>query len=146
MLGELSKKEILDLLQNQLYGYLGCHANGETYVVPVNFIYSENALYAHSGPGKKIDMMRQNPKVCFQVGDIKNSFHWKSVVIDGQFEELHDQERQQVMQGIIQKMMPLKENTPRETSHGIDPAKHDQLIVYKIAIDTVSGRFESHNE
>lgn len=146
MLGELNKKEILDLLQNQVYGYLGCHANGETYVVPVNFIYRDNALYAHSGPGKKIEMMRQNPKVCFQLGEIKNSFDWKSAVIYGEFEELEGQERQQVMQGIIQKIMPLKENVARETSHGIDPSKHTQLVVYKINITEVSGRFEQHEQ
>lgn len=39
---------------------------------------------------KKIEMMRKNPKVCFEVDDIKNIFSWKSVIAWGTFEEITD--------------------------------------------------------
>ena len=49
MLGELNKKEILDLVENQVIGRLGCYADGETYIVPINYVYRNNAIYLHSG-------------------------------------------------------------------------------------------------
>lgn len=81
MLGELNKREIIDLLERQFIGRLGCHLNGETYVVPVNYVYQNNAIYAHSGEGKKIEMLRANPEVCFQLDEIDNMFKWKSVIL-----------------------------------------------------------------
>ncbi len=42
--------------------------NDIPYVVAVNYGYADNALYIHSAPeGKKIDMLRRNNRVCFQV-------------------------------------------------------------------------------
>ncbi|PST83355.1 pyridoxamine 5'-phosphate oxidase [Pedobacter yulinensis] len=146
MLGELNKREIIDLLESQTIGRLGCHAGGETYIVPVSYVYSENAVYAHSGEGKKVTMMRESPKVCFQVDAIASSSSWKSVILWGTFEELSGEERQQAMQGIIRRIMPISDRPLGGPSHGIDPAKYDRLVVYKIHITEGTGRFESHGE
>jgi len=67
MLGELNEKQIEGLLMRQVTGRLACHCDDETYLVPVNYVYKDGQIYAHSGPGKKIEMMRSNPKVCFEV-------------------------------------------------------------------------------
>lgn len=40
------------------------------YMVPVNYGYRQGILYVHSAPqGKKIDLLRHNPLVCFEVED-----------------------------------------------------------------------------
>ena len=145
MLGELNKKEIIDLLEGQVIGRLGCHANDETYVVPVNYVYRNEAIYAHSGAGKKIDMMRTNPKVCFQVDELHDVFRWKSAIVWGVFEELKDQERQQAIQGIIVSVMQLRDKPNLEPSHAIPADLQDELIVYKIKITEATGRFEAHD-
>ena len=36
MLGDLNKKELIDLLESQVFGRLGCSVDGETYIVPIN--------------------------------------------------------------------------------------------------------------
>ena len=37
------------------------------YVVPISFGYKENAIYIHSSQkGKKIDILKRNPRVCFE--------------------------------------------------------------------------------
>ena len=61
MLGELNKREVIDLLESQFFRRLGCHLNGETYIVPINYVYRKDAIYAHSGEGKKIEMLRVSP-------------------------------------------------------------------------------------
>lgn len=145
MLGDLSKREIIDFIAQQSIGRLGIHADGETYVVPINYLTRDNVIYAHSGPGKKIDMMRKNPDVCFQIDDIKDTFRWKSVVVWGKFEELEGIERQQVMQGLIQKIMAVTDENAKEPSHGIDPKHYDSLIVYRITMEKATGKFEYHD-
>jgi nitroimidazol reductase NimA-like FMN-containing flavoprotein (pyridoxamine 5'-phosphate oxidase superfamily) len=47
---------------------LGLAVGDEPYVVPVSFGYQDGSLYVHSSPeGKKVEMLRQNPRVCFEV-------------------------------------------------------------------------------
>lgn len=146
MLGELNKREIIDLLESEFIGRLGCHSDGETYIVPINYVYQKNAIYAHSGEGRKIEMLRANPRVCFQVDQIENMFKWKSVILWGTFEELKEEQRQQAMQGLILRVMPNTNNPGRDPSHAISPSNRETLIVYRINIVKATGRFESHDQ
>src|SRR4051812_983957 len=61
----LSATEIDELLRSRLVGWIGCHADGLPYVVPVIYAYEEDALYVVSIEGRKVRMMRANPQVCF---------------------------------------------------------------------------------
>jgi len=148
MLGISNEKQIEELLKREVTARLGCHANGETYIVPINYNYKNGVIYAHSGPGKKIDMMRQNPDVCFEVDNIQSIFHWHSVVAWGTFEEIKDpDEKQQAMQGLIHRIMPLVDSPKDHPSHGITEKEGDmdiliENIVYKIKINRATGRFE----
>ena len=148
MLGELSEKQIEDLLTRQVTGRLGCHANGITYIVPVNYVYRDPNIFAHSANGKKIAMMRKNPKVCFQVDAIQSIFRWQSVIAWGRFEEITDTgEKQQAMQGLIHRIMPLVEKPDSHPSHGIAEKESDidtkiETVVFKIILSKKTGRFE----
>jgi len=38
------------------------------YIIPLNYGYKDNAIYVHSAPlGKKIDLLKVNNKVCFEI-------------------------------------------------------------------------------
>jgi len=145
MLGDLSKRQIIDLLTKKVIGRIGCNANGETYIVPINYVFKDNAIYCHSALGKKIEMMRANPAVCFQVDEIKDTFRWQSVILTGTYSELSDELRQQAMQGIIHRIMPLTDKPTEEPSHGIKPEDRVNIIVFKIELTSVSGKFEDHD-
>jgi uncharacterized protein len=44
--------------------------NNEPYLVPVSFGYQDGAIYIHSGnKGKKLAMLRANPRVCFEIDE-----------------------------------------------------------------------------
>jgi nitroimidazol reductase NimA-like FMN-containing flavoprotein (pyridoxamine 5'-phosphate oxidase superfamily) len=60
---DLTREGIDELLREEIVGRIGCHADGETYVVPVIYAYDGEAFYAYSIEGKKIRMMRENPSV-----------------------------------------------------------------------------------
>ena len=72
MLGDLNPHEIEALLTNEVVGRIGCHANGVTYVVPITYAYNEGHVYAHSKEGMKIQMMRLNPMVCFEIDNMED--------------------------------------------------------------------------
>jgi len=148
MLGKLSDTQIEKLLQEQVTGRIACQADGEVYLVPINYVYRDGCIYGHSGEGKKIRMMRKNPSVCFEVDDIRSVFQWQSVIAKGIYEEITDaEEKQQAMQGIIHRIMPLVTSPQGHPSHGITEKDSDvgttvELIVYRIKLAEISGRFE----
>jgi len=60
--------EIDEILDKTLFGHLGVCDGDEPYVLPLNFGVSEGAIYFHCAPeGRKLDVLRHNPKACFQV-------------------------------------------------------------------------------
>jgi nitroimidazol reductase NimA-like FMN-containing flavoprotein (pyridoxamine 5'-phosphate oxidase superfamily) len=79
-------------LQSQIVGRIGCHDGDLVYVVPISYAYDGEYVYFHSYEGKKIDIMRKNPKICFQIDEMKDMANWKSVIAWGEFEELNDYE------------------------------------------------------
>ena len=149
MMGKLNNNEIEDLLQHEIIGRIGCHADGVTYVVPISFAYDGKYIYGHTHEGMKIDMMRKNPKVCFQVDRLTNMANWKSVITMGEFEEIFDPEiRKQAVQHLINRTLPLMSSetvklTPEWPFKGGDPANVDG-IVYRIKLNEKSGRYESN--
>lgn len=149
MLGQLNESQIENLLKEQVIGRIGCQSQGEIYVVPINYVYRNGYIYGHSAEGKKIRMMRENPTVCFEVDNIQTIFRWQSVIVNGTYEEITDiEEKQQAMQGIIHRIMPLVNSPSGHPSHGITENESDvgtsvELIVYRIRIGEKSGRFEN---
>jgi nitroimidazol reductase NimA-like FMN-containing flavoprotein (pyridoxamine 5'-phosphate oxidase superfamily) len=64
-----SKTEMDVLLRQEALGYLGLSADGQPYVVPLNYAYAEGKILFHCAlTGKKLDNIRANPRVCFSVG------------------------------------------------------------------------------
>ncbi|MDR6942273.1 pyridoxamine 5'-phosphate oxidase family protein [Mucilaginibacter pocheonensis] len=150
MLGTLNESQIESLLKEQVIGRIACHLQGETYIVPINYVYKDGYIYGHSALGKKIRMMRANPAVCFEVEHIYNVFRWQTVIAKGMFEEITDmEEKQQAMQGIIHRIMPLVSSPEGHPSHGITEKDSDvgttvELILYRIKLSEMSGRFEQN--
>jgi nitroimidazol reductase NimA-like FMN-containing flavoprotein (pyridoxamine 5'-phosphate oxidase superfamily) len=63
-----SREEMEKFLREEEIGYLGLSLDGETYVVPMNYSYSDGKIYFHCGlKGKKLTFLRKNPRVCFTV-------------------------------------------------------------------------------
>src|SRR5690606_3630448 len=94
MVGVLTDKQIDHVLNSQIIGRLGSCVGDKIYIVPVSYVYHEGYIYVRAKEGMKVEMMRQNPKVCFQVDAIDNMVNWRSVVVWGEYEELHDMAQQ----------------------------------------------------
>ncbi|MGI0021146.1 MAG: pyridoxamine 5'-phosphate oxidase family protein, partial [Nitrososphaera sp.] len=64
-----SRQKIIDFLNSQPAGRVASiDARGYPQVIPMNFVYTNGAVYMHSHPfGEKLDNIARNPKVGFEV-------------------------------------------------------------------------------
>lgn len=136
----LNSQENINLIKRNKFAHLACHNSKEVYLVPVSYIFENGYIYSHSKPGHKIDIMRKNPDVCFQVEEVQDFFHWKSVVIQGKFEELFGNAATTAMRRLIQE---FTKDEKRRSELEIDfAAQLESSIIYRIKIEESSGRAE----
>jgi uncharacterized protein len=88
MLGELTEKQIEEVLTSNVVGRVGCSSGQKIYVVPVSYAYDGVSIIGHTVEGMKIEFLRKNPECCFEVDEIKDLADWVSVIVWGTFEEL----------------------------------------------------------
>lgn len=132
----LSAEEIEELLHTAIVGRIACCAHGalgdgRPYLVPLAYGYDGDAIYAHSGPGRKLDLMRAEPRVTFEVDEAEASDRWRSVIAEGEFEEIDDPSERSLALRVIYP-------PPLEI-----PELGSQTVVFRILLTTRSGRFET---
>lgn len=68
---EVTDQKIIDsILSSAVHGHLGMCDDGEPYVLPMNYAWSDGIIIMHCAKeGRKLDILAKNPKVCFQVDD-----------------------------------------------------------------------------
>jgi uncharacterized protein len=132
----LSPKEIEELLHTSIVGRIACcdHGalgDGRPYLVPLAYGYDGDAIYAHSGPGRKLDLMRAEPRVTFEVDLAEASDRWRSVIAEGEFEEIDDpMERTLALRVIYPPPLEI-------------PNLGSQTVVFCIRLTNRSGRIET---
>ena len=146
MIGKLTATEIQEVLAKNTLGRIGCNDGYNTYVIPINYVYDGKYILCHSQFGMKIQIMRQNPRVCFEVDEIIHFNNWKSVVALGEYQELiKERDRYNAMQFLINKMLHIKiSETARPDGMYDNPplTETTKPIIYRIYIEETSGRFE----
>lgn len=133
-IGKLSEADSLAILRKGTLGRLGCLSQGWPYVIPVNYYFDGKDLLIHSLPGKKIDALRANPRACLQVDEIKDSYHWRSVIAYGNYEEISDEKtRDEVLSDLYRRLPHL---TPVESK--LVTGLKDTLV-FRIKVSEITG-------
>jgi nitroimidazol reductase NimA-like FMN-containing flavoprotein (pyridoxamine 5'-phosphate oxidase superfamily) len=134
---ELTEAEIDQVLRRERIGRVGSTAVGHVEITPIVYGYDGTTIYGHSRFGRKIQYMRGNPEVCFEVEEVVNPTSWRVVVLHGTYEELTDlQERDKAMRLILAQAGGGPESEAVRVEQGED------LVIYQIRIERRSGRFE----
>jgi uncharacterized protein len=136
-IGKLGNTDALAILREGTLGRLGCIAEGWPYVVPVNYYFDGENIYIHTLPGKKLDALRANPRVCLQVDEIKDPYNWRSVIAYGTFEEVSNVETKENVLTRLYSRLPHM--TPVE-SRLVNGMK--ETIVFRIKVEEVTGMAE----
>jgi len=136
MISTLSPEESYTLLRGSRVARLGCCDGSGPYVVPVNYVFDGEAVYVHSLPGRKVAAMREHPRVCLQVDEIRGDFDWRSVIAFGVYEELNDPAERERGLGLLLSLFPRL--TPVESLMA-DDATPPPLVVFRVRVERVSG-------
>jgi len=151
MFGHLGEDAIETILHRQIIGHIGCHANDTPYVVPISYAYENGYVYAHSEEGMKINMMRQNPKVCFETYRMENMGNWQCVIGWGKYEELTDPaEREAAIRILLNRELPIvtSKTVQLTVEWPFIPADLNSVtgIVFRIKLTMKTGRYERMEE
>ena len=147
MLGQLNDTQIQNILSSQAVGRLACTDGNQPYIVPVTYKYDGDYIYGQTNEGTKLQILRKNPNVCFEVDWMMDMRNWQSVIVYGKFEELEDEAANEARENLFESVYSLSTSS---TIHAHEHAVTDQLddsnrvkiVMYRIKIETVTGRFE----
>jgi len=136
--------EIEEILQSAEVCRLAMSHNGIPYIVPLNYGYEEGTLYFHcAATGLKIDILRENDLVCFEVeSHVKLitseipcdwSQYYRSVIGWGKAELITDPDERR-------KALVILMNHYEERDWEIPEAKIDRTMVIRVRIDHMTGK------
>ncbi len=143
---EISRRsEIDEIIREAEVCRLAFAVDDEPYIVPVSFGYDGAALFFHTAKdGKKIDCIRANPRVCFELEHNVElvtheakpcdwGFAYESVIGHGTVIELSESEGKR--HGLNQVM---RQYSGREWT--MDEASMDRTRVWRLDIESVTGK------
>ncbi|MGI8644343.1 MAG: pyridoxamine 5'-phosphate oxidase family protein [Thermomicrobiales bacterium] len=130
----LPDEDIEALIRSALVGRIACWSpelpDGRPYLVPLAYGYYGEAIYAHSGPGRKLRIMRAQPLISFEVDDVQAADRWRSVVAEGTYEEINEPTaRDQALRAIYPPPADIP-TLPKDT------------VVFRLRLAAKSGRYE----
>jgi nitroimidazol reductase NimA-like FMN-containing flavoprotein (pyridoxamine 5'-phosphate oxidase superfamily) len=147
---EMLRAECNEALSRAKYGRLACAHDNQPYVLPLNFNFDGNSyLYCFATLGQKVEWMRANPRVCFEIDEVNNHNDWSSVIIFGSYEELPDKPEFETarrhLQECLQKRVMWWEpayisQQHRDKPHSLTP------IFFRIKIQSVTGHRANSDE
>lgn len=148
MIGKLNTNQVNNLLCSQSIGRLACTDGEQPYIVPISFTYDGVYIYGQTNMGKKLEMIRKNPNVCFEVDQMMDMRNWQSVVIYGEFEELKNKEAAAGRDILFEKEFSLLTNTSIHAhEHEVTSVLYEDVrikgILFRIKIKKVSGRYQN---
>jgi len=87
---EMTEAECRCALKGTTVGRIACVRDNQPYVVPMHFAFDGEHVYGFTTVGQKVEWMRSNPLVCFEMDELVSDDEWLSIVAFGRYEELPD--------------------------------------------------------
>src|SRR5687767_13938368 len=107
MLGESSDMQIDNLLLSQAVGRIGCTDGNKPYITPVTYVYDVKNIIGQTKEGLKLNILRKNPNVCFEVDRMSDMTNWQSAIVSGTFQELEGKEADEARDYLFDHVLPL---------------------------------------
>ncbi|MBS7615449.1 pyridoxamine 5'-phosphate oxidase family protein [Candidatus Bathyarchaeota archaeon] len=143
----MKKDDALKFLQEAKVGRLGVCQNDQSYVVPVLFVYDAetNAIYIHSSKnGKKIEMIKANPNICFEIDEMLEiilnkspcncDVAYRSVIVFGNASFMNSPKAK------IKALSLLLKKYSEEANSTINPEMADLTQIIEIKITSITGK------
>lgn len=147
MLKNLNIDDCLEVLANQCVGRLGYIFGQTPYIIPITFYHDADAkcIISYSANGHKLHAMRQYNEVSLQVDEIKSHQSWKSVLVQGRFEELKGSSAKSYLHRFVDGVRSIVEGKNgkapkyiKDFSNKVD--SRGLPTVYRIVINDIVGK------
>jgi len=142
----LDNQNIEEVLCNNFIGRIACCDGHLPYIVPITYCYDKasNSIIGYSGEGAKIDILRKNPSVCFEVDEIKNITSWKSVVAHGVYTELKGADSRNAVHVFVSRLRELIGSDHHVFIKDLSSSVPDEkeIVVYRINLSKKTGRYQ----
>jgi nitroimidazol reductase NimA-like FMN-containing flavoprotein (pyridoxamine 5'-phosphate oxidase superfamily) len=137
--------ELEEILHKAHICHLGLIDDEMPYVIPVHYGYYQGQLFIHSAnEGKKIDLLKKNPKVCFEI-ELDHQIHntgipcnwsttYKSVIGYGKAEILKDFNEK------IIALSKLIDHYAPGTVYDFSKKNVDNVTIICVTIDHMTGK------
>ena len=147
MLGKLNETEIDNLLLSQSVGRIGFTDGKKPYITPVTYVFDGKNIIGQTKEGMKLDLIRKNPDVCFEVDIMSGMNNWRSVVVSGAFHELAGEQAEKAREYLFGRVLTLMTGSvihqhEHEEISEIDDSNRIKPVMYQIEIKEKTGRFE----
>jgi len=150
MIQFLTQTEINEFLGRQYIGRLACCKDNIPYLIPITYCYDsvDDSVIGYTGFGKKLHMLRKNPKVCLEVDEIEGLATWRTVIGMGEFIELRGTDARKALQFFVKtiRMLAQKNEQDKHVQFLKDMANTEihfsESVIYKIKFYEKTGRCE----
>lgn len=138
----LTAAEVEDVLAAGAVGRIGCVSAGRPYVVPVCYAYSDGFVHGHTMPGAKRSALEANGSICFEVEEIVDLSHWRSVIAWGTAEFLAGTAAASAFDLLLDRLAPMLGEDFRTVHERRSVTQSAPPGVYRILLQEKTGRFE----
>jgi len=143
----MTTAEIENVLQSQSICRLTCNDIKFPYIIPISYFYDGKYIYCQSQQGKKIELMQKNPNVTVLVDIIGSMNNYKSVIVNGEYQELKGLEADAARELLFEQIFSLMTTTrihhfEHQESGKTDDSERIKIIMFRIKILNTSGRKE----
>lgn len=144
------KSIILDIFKKGKFCHLSMVDGRRPYLITMNYGYRNNTLYFHSAlEGRKIEVLRANPEVCFQVITETRlttgedacddwTMKYKSVLGYGQVVFIESSEEK------IEALNILMDQYTTRGPFDFKPARLEETAIFKVEITGLTGKMSGY--
>ncbi|GAA4810088.1 pyridoxamine 5'-phosphate oxidase family protein [Litoribaculum gwangyangense] len=147
MITNIKKEDCLKILNNNYIGHLAYVYKNSPFVIPITYYYDKKNLtvIGYTGEGHKTKALRANNAVALEIAEIQSVDEWKSILIQGTFEELEGSDAKYELHKFslgVKKLIKENENKELQFIPEFSGKTHFEAlpIVYHINIQEITGK------
>ena len=135
---ELTPEEITAFLDAQFVGRMAYIEHDHVDIVPIHYVHEDGWLYGRTSFGPKLIQLAHRHWVAFEVDEVRDPWHWTSVVLRGTFHPLDPYGPEHEREAHAHAAAVLRRRFPESFGDG-DPVPHRQVL-FRIHVDEATGR------
>ncbi len=134
----LGEKRTLELLAESKVGHLAVIDGDVPYVSPLSYVVLDREICFRTGLGRRVDAIRTNPAVSFEVMRTTADGGWECVIVSG---EAHDRNENLFEQKVVSALLSkYREELGSPFSRGKRTPIAEPATFIAISIDEITGR------